>query len=209
MIESYLRRYTELPALVHLLTERKITLLDPQSWDDTNDSHYLALYREKKKLKSVLALCFTQADEAYHHWRVFAPGAGGVCIKFKHSALVKAVKKSPDVRMEPVQYLTLSQNRRENKLKIEDLPFLKRYAFQHESEFRLLYESTAKNVSTLDIDIPLTAIDRITLSPWLHSALAPHLKQLLKSIDRCSGLEIVRSTLISNDVWKRRGEAAT
>jgi len=90
--ESYLRRYTDIPALVYLLTERKITLVDPQSWDDANDSYYLSLYREKKKLGSVLALCFTQTSERYHHWRVFAHGSGGVCVSFKRPELVKAVK---------------------------------------------------------------------------------------------------------------------
>lgn len=89
MAESYLRRYTDIPALVYLLTERKITLVDPQSWDDANDSYYLSLYREKKKLGSVLALCFTQTSERYHHWRVFAHGSGGVCVSFKRSELVK------------------------------------------------------------------------------------------------------------------------
>ncbi len=53
MSGKYLRRYTDIPALIYLLSERKITLLDPQSWDDSNDSYYLSLYREKKNLKSV------------------------------------------------------------------------------------------------------------------------------------------------------------
>ena len=61
-------RYTDSPALVYLLKEQKVTLLDPQSWDDSNDSYYLRLYRERKRLQSVLALCFTQASETYHHW---------------------------------------------------------------------------------------------------------------------------------------------
>jgi len=56
MTSNYLRRYSNLPALIYLLTERKLTVLDPQSWDDSNDSHYLALYRERKSLKSVLEL---------------------------------------------------------------------------------------------------------------------------------------------------------
>jgi hypothetical protein len=38
MSEDYLRRYTDLTALIYLLHQRKITLLDPSSWDDKNDS---------------------------------------------------------------------------------------------------------------------------------------------------------------------------
>jgi hypothetical protein len=59
---KFLRRYT------NLLKEQKITLLDPESWEDKNDSHFMSLYRKKKSLKSVLALCFTQASETFHHW---------------------------------------------------------------------------------------------------------------------------------------------
>jgi hypothetical protein len=81
MSEHYLRRYTDLTALIYLLHKRKITLLDPSSWDDKNDSYYLTQYKEKCKLKSVLALCLMQSDERYHHWSIFASGSGGVCIR--------------------------------------------------------------------------------------------------------------------------------
>lgn len=60
MNTEYLRRYTDLTSLMYLLHKRKITLLDPASWDDKNDSHYLTLYKEKRKLRSVLALCFSR-----------------------------------------------------------------------------------------------------------------------------------------------------
>ena len=205
MTSRHLRRYTNLPALIYLLTERKLTLLDPRSWDDSNDSHYLELYREKKILKSVLVACFTQADETYHHWRVFAPGSGGVCVKFIRSTLIKAVKKQADLRTGPVAYLKLAELRGEG-VRVRNLPFLKRYAFEHENEFRIIYESRAKRLSKLDIDIPLSSIDRITLSPWIHPDLSDHVKTTVRSIDGCSGLSIVRSTLISNEEWKRLGE---
>ena len=205
MTSKYLRRYTDLPALIYLLTERKITLLDPQSWEDTNDSHYLGLYREKKNLKSVLALSFTQADEAYHHWRVFAAGSGGVCIKFIRSKLLEAVKKQSDLRTRHVKYLKLAEIKSKT-LRVRDLPFLKRYAFEHEDEFRIIYESEVKRVQKLDIDIPLSSIDRITLSPWIHPDLSDHVKAMIRRIQGCSALSIVRSTLIGNEEWKNLGE---
>jgi hypothetical protein len=89
---NYLRRYTDIPALISVLSERKITLLDPASWDDKNDSRFLALYKDKEKLQSVLALCFTQTDEMYHHWRVFANGSAGVCIRFDRSAAAASMR---------------------------------------------------------------------------------------------------------------------
>jgi hypothetical protein len=35
--------HTDIPALIHLLTEKQITLLDPDTWDDKNDSYFLRL----------------------------------------------------------------------------------------------------------------------------------------------------------------------
>jgi hypothetical protein len=207
MTRKFLRRYTDLPALIYLLRERVITLLDPQSWDDSNDSYYLGLYKEKKELGSVLALCFTQAAETYHHWRVFANGSSGICITFHRTELLDAVRKLGDVRSRNVKYLKLTEIRNET-LKTEDLPFLKRFAFEHEDEYRMIYESPNKSVAHLDVRVPLSCIDRITLSPWIHEALSRHVKETLWSIEDCGNLKIVRSTLISNEEWKNLGESA-
>lgn len=207
MSEDYLRRYTDLTALIYLLHQRKITLLDPASWDDQNDSHYLTQYKEKRKLKTVLALCLMQSDERYHHWSVFAPGPSGVCIKFKRDMLVKAVRKHEHIHMRAVTYLTLNAIRRK-KITVAQLPFLKRHAYEHEDEFRIIYTSKINKVPKLDIAIPLSCIDKITLSPWMHSSLASYVRQTLKAIDGCEDLQIVRSTLISNEEWKALGEGA-
>jgi hypothetical protein len=204
-LKKYLRRYTDLPALVYLLSKQRVTLLDPETWDDKNDSYFLKLYREKNKLQSLLALCFTRTSETYHHWRVFANGLSGVCISFRRKQLLDAVNKTSGVRCEPVTYLKLDEMRRMH-LATRDLPFLKRYPFEHESEFRIVFESREK-VKSIDIPIPLSCIDRITLSPWLNQALCEHVKEILWRIKGCHELQIVRSTLISNDDWKGFGES--
>ena len=95
---------------------------------------------------------------------------------------------------------------RKETLKTDDLPFLKRYPFEHENEFRVTYESKTSRKSTLDIDIPLSSIDGITLSPWIHPALSQHVMRTLRAIKGCSSLDLVRSTLISNEEWKALGE---
>lgn len=207
MNENYLRRYTDIPALTYLLSERKITLLDPQSWDDRNDSHYLSVYKTKKNLKAILALCFTQAEETYHHWRVFAGNPSGVCIRFKRSELLEIFKQQKGIKSGAVEYLTL-QNIRANKPTIDRLPFIKRSAFQDEKEFRVLYESANEKISTLDVDIPLSCIERISISPWVHKCLSVPLKGMLRSIECCSKLKFTRSTLISNEEWRTIGGIA-
>jgi len=208
MAESYLRRYTELPALIQLLSHRELTLLDPQSWDDRNDSYFLLKYREKKALKSALALCFTQANETYHHWRVFAPGSAGVCISFKRSALEPSLRKVAGLKIKEVEYLSLT-DLKNKAVSTARLPFLKRIAFRPESEIRLLWESKTEERGSLPVSIDLSAISRISLSPWLHPTMTDQVRSLLKRIDGCKSLKIYRSTLISNDTWKKYGASAT
>jgi hypothetical protein len=103
--------------------------------------------------------------------------------------------------------MTLSRIRSKN-VKVTDLPFLKRHAFEHEDEFRIIYTSKADMLSKLDISIPLSCIEKVTLSPWMHSGLSHYVKQTLWAIKGCCDLEIVRSTLISNEEWKKLGEDA-
>lgn len=194
--------------MIHLLRYRELTLLDPRSWDDKNDSYYLDQYREKKGLKSVLALCFTQANETYHHWRVFAPGSAGVCIRFNAAALAPALRKVPGLRLKPVEYLSVAELRK-TRITSSRLPFLKRAAFQPENEVRLLWESKAEERTWLPVPIGLDAVSRVTLSPWLHPVLAEEVKALLKSVDGCAKLKVYRSTLISNAEWMKHGAAAT
>jgi hypothetical protein len=90
------------------LTEKKLTLLDPQSWDDKNDSYYLGLYREKTNRKTVLALCFALGPETYHHWSVCASGAGGVCVQFEQKPLIEALESHANVRTRKVKYVLLT-----------------------------------------------------------------------------------------------------
>jgi hypothetical protein len=181
--------------------------MDPRLWDDTNDSHFLALYRERNRFKSVLALCFTQTSETYHQWKVFAHGPSGVCICFRRRPLLSAIRNTSGLRAGAVRYLKVKELG-SAKLKGADLPFLKRYPFEHEKEFRLIYESLEEQ-TTLDIPIPLSCIERITLSPWLPKRLSPDVKKVLWSISGCRQIDIARSTLISNEEWKTFGESAT
>ena len=120
---------------------------------------------------------------------------------------IDELRRKAGIRSGVVKYLTLAAMRR-TRLAIRDLPFWKRYPFEHEREFRIIYESREK-MKSIDIPIPLSCIDRITLSPWLNQRLCTHVKRNLWSIANCRNLEIVRSTLISNEEWKNFGESAT
>jgi hypothetical protein len=206
-LKPFLRRYTDLPSLVRLMQKKCITLGDPEYWEDKNDSHFIKLYQEKLKLTSVLALCFTQETETHHHWRVFANGASGVCISFHTVKLLAAATQFRGVRALPVRYLRIKEVNKKLGA-AQDLPFCKRYPFKPEGEVRLLYAKRGTKVETLDIPIPLSCIDHITLSPWLPEKLSLPTKKLLWSIsDECNNLKITHSTLLRNEAWQAAGEA--
>ena len=185
------RRYTDLPALFYLLQHRKITLLDPASWDDTNDSYYLLRYKEKKGLASVLALCLTESEETYHHWRIFSHGSAGVCISFHREHLCAALRLQPGVTVRDVKYRKIRiRGKQISPPAIGDLPFVKRAAFDAEREVRVVYESTAKDAGFLDIRIELPCVLRITLSPWIHPRLKDSVVKAIKSIPDCDNIDV-------------------
>jgi len=204
---DYLRRYTDIPALIHLLRYKKLTLLDPRYWDDRNDSYYLSVYKERKSLKSVLALCFTEVSETYHHWKIFAGGSSGVCIKFKRDALNSEIAMLNNVKFKKVKYLTL-QDVQINQPIVDDLPFIKRYGFQDECEYRLIYESSKREIKIKNIPISLSCIEKVTLSPWMHKSLSIPLKRTLSSLMDDTTIQIVRSTFVDNKEWKSAGKIA-
>ena len=108
---TYLRRYTDLPALLHMLAAKQLTLLDPKTWDDQNDSFFMSQYKERKKLKTVLALCFSQTAKTYHHWRSFlaAPPARASYLIARPSSIRcerwRASRPSLLVSREPIAWI--------------------------------------------------------------------------------------------------------
>ena len=100
------------------------------------------------------------------------------------------------------------QNIDDKRLRVQDLPFSKRFGYEHEKECRLLYTSSTKNQSKLDVNIPLESIVKVTLSPWLHPDLFSSVGHTLTSVDGCKDLVVTRSTLIGNDRWREWGEQA-
>lgn len=205
---AYFYRYTDLPSLIHILKNRQLTLLNPMTWDDKNDSNFVTLYKEKCQLSSVLALCFTRSSETYHHWRIFAPGSSGVRVTFDENHIRQSAIGICGLQLKDVEYVKIADIRN-TKLSREKLPFLKRHPYQHEKEVRLLWESSIDDIKTFPFHITLEAITKVTLSPWMHPSLVDSVKQTLKSIDGCEAMKVDRTTLISNDEWLQHGQAAT
>lgn len=198
-----IRRYTELPFLLDFLRTKEIALLSPLSWDDKNDAFYLDAYARAQGVKSVYALCLTEASETYHHWKVFSPGSSGMCIVFKKDRLLEWTQAHPMLHAGPVTYKTLTEMRADGCPAMQALPFLKRQAFKDEMEFRIFSMPPALALGPVRFAMPLSTIDRVVMNPWLPKSVAEHVKATIKQIEGCQGLKVYRSTLVDNEDWKK------
>ena len=200
-MEHSLRRYTELPFVIDYLQTNELALLDPSTWDDKNDSYFIKRYADDKGALSTAALCLTECYETYHHWSIFSNGTSGVCIEFNKDKFRAQLKGINKLRAETVQYKAIDELKT-SPPSVNELPFLKRYAFKDENEFRLFWESEKPDCSIFKIKMPLTVVERIILSPWLPQSVVSHVKTTLKSIPGCEFIKIYRSTLVENEDWK-------
>jgi hypothetical protein len=209
MDKTSLRRYTNLASLISLLKTKELTLLDPSKWEDKNDAHYLLRYAEKKGFRALYALCFTNTSERSHHWKVFSPGSDGVCITVNSDRFLGYLKGIPEIVHDKVEY-KLIEDVESERLSVERLPFIKRYAFSDESEYRVIFRSKKEGKKkTHGIPFDVSLIERIHLSNSLPSGLRKPITELLRSIDGCGSLDIQRSTLNDNSRWKNASERAT
>ncbi len=197
-----LRRYTKLAAALNILETKSITLLNPVTRDDRNDSHFMAEYKKVKKFDTTLAVCFTEAIDTYHHWYVFSHGTEGVRIDFDKDKLINAFEKFENTRHGAVKYMRVVDLKNDKDLTAADLPFLKRLPYKAEREYRFIYEAQGNVENFKNFPIQLDWIDRITLSPWMPKSIRPAIRNTIKGIDGCSHIKVVCSTLIMNDQWQ-------
>jgi hypothetical protein len=153
VVARFLKRYTQLPAVLSMLESRELTLLSPSGWEDKNDRVFMEQYARRTNTASVLGLCFTQAAETFHHWKVFSPGFAGVCVEFKKGALLKQVPKAGYMHS-AVTYKTPTQLLASYDTPW-DWPFIKGAAYRDEREYRIVHSSPNEILLTKSFEIDL------------------------------------------------------
>lgn len=204
---NILKRYTSLSVAIDTLMNGRLTLLSPSSWQDRNDVAFMEGYRNACGLGGVLVACFTQAPETYHHWGVFAGGNEGVRLDFDKTALLRSLEGDDRYAWGDVRYLTLKQIAA-RRVSAGELPFLKRYAFKDEQEFRLLYRSEEPAPPFHHIPIRHEWVRGVTLSPWLPENLIEPIKQALRALPGCTRVRLQRTNLRDHAEWKKAIERA-
>lgn len=194
------RRYTDLASLLDMLHHKAITLLRPDTWDDRNDQLMMKTYADCFELKTLLALCLTSRGETYHHWKVFTDKSSGVCIHFRSNEF-KQTMRAAKVTVKKVKYLKL------NELVAKDhpivtLPFLKRFGFGDEGEYRAVYKNKAAENCLKQVQIDLNIIERISLNPWMPEPVFNSVRTIIEAQRQGATFTVDRSSLIDNQHWR-------
>jgi hypothetical protein len=205
-LNKFVRRYTTMSSALQILKQKKIVLLNPTKWDDSNDVYFMDLYKEKSSSKSVLALCFTMAFETYHHWKVFSPGLEGVCIEFHREPLENSINQKPQFRSGPVQYLRVKDLKALSSSDYHHLPFIKRVGYSDEKEWRIIAE-THEDIEFMNFDIEIGWISGITFNPWISQPLADNLRKVIKQVCPELRAPLRSSTLTNSKQWQDAGKS--
>jgi hypothetical protein len=198
-----LKRYTHLPQLLHMLRSKTITVLAPETWEDQNDTYFLTRYKAARpNIKSLLALCMTDASDTYHHWRVYAGAPSGVQIRFNPPAFESWVDNHPNAKLGRVEYLHVDEFG-VSAADVTRLPFLKRIAFRDEDEIRLIVEDFESVRRAFSLPFDLDMIEEIKLSPWLAEPLVETVIKTLADAysgpkSKWEGIKITRTSLLAN-----------
>lgn len=207
MTKQVLRRYTNLPSLIDIIQNKTLTLLDPRSWTDTNDVYVMDQYKEHsgKNINTLLALCFTEAEEeTFHHWNVFAGDSSGVCIVFDKQALIESVNGKNKIRHRSVTYISSDDQLTQHS--IEEIPFLKRSGYEDEREYRFIFEDTLELNALVGFEFDLSCIEGIIFSPRTPPLLVASIKEAITKMDTMKDLMIPmgKSSLTDDFAWKSK-----
>jgi hypothetical protein len=208
-LTDYIRRYTTISAMLDILRRKELPLLNPESWDDRNDRYFMARYKTAKNVEGLYALCAARCSETYHHWRVFTGAADGACLELRRKPLETALRGIPGIRFREVEYLRLGEVDALTKADLDRMPFVKRYGFAAEEEYRIILESDEAQSAAYNIELPLKLIGRIYLNPWLPKSLAESVIATVRGMPDCGKLSVQRSHLIDSSRWKDAGDRVT
>lgn len=207
MSESQFRRYTKLPFLLDMLHKNRLALRSPATWEDKNDAYFLEAYKKKRDLKTLLALCFAEAPETYLHWKIYSGDESGVCVEFYKERLLAKIKNETGFHKNKVTYRTI-EYLQENPPDASELPFLKRYAYRGEEEFRFIYESHEKNNGIKYITIDPEDVKIIFVSPWVNKTIFDSVVSTIHTIKGWEQVSMRKSTITDNEDWKRIADNA-
>ena len=168
-LDNYIYRIVSLERLLELFVTQRNTLVKPSKWEDTFENFIL---KSKVKLLSgeiieyninerIYGQCWTLQNASDAMWRIYAPNKDGLRIRTTVRSLLESIYKEhpdlPEVRCGigkveykgPKQLMELANRTFDDSgILVENIfrsLLVKRKAFRHEKEVRLLYDAWTEN----------------------------------------------------------------
>lgn len=140
--------FTTFDKLKKLICENKLVLGYPPKWYDSVDRKMMELYSNScEGGKQVYASCVTMRKTSLM-WQCYAKKTDSVMITFKGSAIKKLSKKCCFAPVWYVPYLDRKENMDLIKERKHLYPFIKRFSYQDEREWRII--STEQEIDVRD-----------------------------------------------------------
>ena len=173
-VPNYLRHYTQLPDLLKILESGLLKLGDSNNYNDQNDKSWANAYKSKAKT-GLYSLCCTWETELIHHWKIYADGKYGCCLKLDGHKLIESVNYNEDIKHGLVCYKKdIPIDDIPDSVEKELLPFTKSWAYRCEYEYRFIcaYESYIN----LDKDL----IKQVSISPYMNRLTFSYFGDIIK-----------------------------
>jgi hypothetical protein len=199
--QKALRRYTKFDHLLGALSTGKMHLRDTSDWEDRNDKFSIALFKEKKSVDALHALCFSKSSTKFHLWSLYGHREKGACAVLLMDHLIKEASKRSFIARDVI-YETIRKLKSPNQYNIDDLPFLKRNPYSAENEFRII--SIGNNIDPSLLFLPVTPyiVVRVEINPWASDAEFSNMKQKINSVPGYEATEVIQSKILSSPNWQ-------
>lgn len=220
--DRYVYRITTIDRVKTLFMSGQNTLVKPKLWDDPFENfilsakvrHKSGVIRQYNYHESVYGQCWTFHKASDAMWRIYAPDKNGVRLRSRISDLAMGLRNAhpgsinATYRIGRVRYLPSRKMRKIANSTFDDEGIdvdklfesllVKRPAFKHEREVRLLYFEIANsksinNTYTYTVD-PHAMINQIMVDPRLPLSAAKSMMEKIRSDTEFKG-PIKRSLL--------------
>lgn len=195
-----LYRYTQLRHALTLLRTKRIAMREPSGWEDKNDQTVIDMYRARRGSELVRVLCMTSTPDTYHHWKLYGKDNSAVAIVFNRTILNEWAKRITGLQLRSVRYVKLNDIDDEH-IELHDLPFIKRWGYRSEKEWRLLYEARNPNLFS-ELDLPVDALMRVVINPWVSGDELRAIEVKLRSAWGSDELSISQTQMIDCKRWQ-------
>jgi hypothetical protein len=206
-LDGFIYRIVRVPRLLELFNKKQNVLVRPNKWDDPFENFIL-------RSQQVYGQCWTRQRASDAMWRIYSRDSKAVRIRSTVRRLAESLHQTRgkwanfEVFIGRVQYLqkrklmvfalnVVQKTTASPAAMLAKTLLVKRPAFKHEREIRLLFVPHGRDASKqkfrYHID-PDVLIDQIMLDPRMHVQEADALKQRIKATTGFRG-EIKRSLL--------------